>query len=198
MKQHKIRRNNLHIIIFVMIMGASLASCASQPSVTAPTPLPTSPYIGLLDSPIRGLSVGEISDLENGAGAGFARAAELNGYPGPRHILDLKSELELNEDQLIQVQALYDEINGEARQLGAEILQMESDLELAFRDQTIDEDSLDKKVAALADKYGELRLLHLRTHLKAIDLLTSHQLVLYNQLRGYTEAHPSGIEHEHP
>jgi hypothetical protein len=197
MKQDNKRIKNL-IFLFFILTSASLASCAGQSPATALTPQPTSPYIDLLDSPIRGLSAEEISDLETGAGAGFARSAELNGYPGPRHILDLKSELELNEDQLIQVQALYDEMNGEARQLGAEILQMESDLELAFRDQTIDEDSLDKKVAALADKYGELRLLHLRTHLKAIDLLTSHQLVLYNQLRGYTEAHPSGIEHEHP
>jgi hypothetical protein len=197
MKQVNKRIKNLFFFFFI-ISSVSLASCAGQSLATTLTPQPTSPYIDLLDSPIRGLSAEEISDLETGAGAGFARAAELNGYPGPRHILDLKSELELNEDQLIQVQALYDEMNGEARQLGAEILQMESDLELAFRNQTIDEDSLDKKVAALADKYGELRLLHLRTHLEASDLLTPHQLVLYNQLRGYSEAHPSGIEHEHP
>jgi len=197
MKPDKIRRNNL-LVLFIMIMGASLASCAPRPSATAPIPQPTSPYTGLLDSPIRGLSVEEISELETGAGAGFARAAELNGYPGPRHILDLQSQLELSSDQLARIQTLYDEMNGEARRLGTEILQMESDLELAFRNQTIDEDSLASQVAALADNYGELRLLHLRTHLAAIDFLTPHQLVLYNQLRGYTEAHPGGQGHEHP
>ena len=197
MEPDKIRRNNI-LVLFFFIVGASLASCASQPPATAPTSQPTSPYTGLLDSPIRGLSMEEISDLESGAGAGFARAAELNGYPGPRHILDLQSELELSKDQFTQIQTRYDEMNGDARQLGTEILQMESDLELAFRNQTIDEDFLDTQIAALADKYGELRLLHLRTHLEAIDLLTPHQLVLCNQLRGYTEAHPSGQGHEHP
>src|SRR3990172_9994476 len=181
----KIRRNKLFPLYFVLV-GATLASCTTRLPSAAPTPQPTSPYIPLLDSPIRGLSVDEISDLETGAGAGFARAAELNGYPGPRHILDLQDQLELSEDQLTQVKTLYEEMNGEARYLGGEVLQMESGLELAFRDQTIDEDSLALQVTALAEKYGELRALHLRTHLVAVDLLTSHQLVLYNQLRGYT------------
>jgi len=193
----KIRRNKLFPLYFVLV-GATLASCTTRLPSAAPTPQPTSPYIPLLDSPIRGLSVDEISDLETGAGAGFARAAELNGYPGPRHILDLQAQLDLSEDQLAEVQTLYDEMNGEARQLGSEILKMESDIELAFRNQSIDEDSLATQVAALAEKYGELRVLHLRTHLVAVVLLTPHQLVLYNQLRGYAEVHPADQGHEHP
>lgn len=197
MKLDKIGRNKL-LALFLALVGITLASCASQPAPETSIPQLTSPYIPLLDSPIRGLSVEEISDLESGAGAGFARAAELNGYPGPRHILDLQTQLGMNEDQLAQVRSLYDEMNGAARQLGAEILQMESDLELAFRNQTIDEDSLAPQVTALAKKYGQLRLLHLRTHLSALDLLAPHQLTLYNQLRGYTESHPGDQEHEHP
>src|SRR3970040_2422628 len=154
----KIRRIKLFPLYFVLV-GATLASCTTRLPSAAPTPQPTSPYIPLLDSPIRGLSVDEISDLETGAGAGFARAAQLNGYPGPRHILDLQAQLDLSEDQLAEVQTLYDEMNGEARQLGSEILKMESDIELAFRNQSIDEDSLATQVAALAEKYGELRVL---------------------------------------
>ena len=40
-----------------------------------------------MSSPIRGLSEQEIDDLTNGRGMGLARAAELNGYPGPLHVL---------------------------------------------------------------------------------------------------------------
>jgi hypothetical protein len=167
-----------------------LAACTAPPTA-APTskPVPTSPYVSLLDSPIRGLSPEEIKELETGAGAGFARAAELNGYPGPRHMLDLQEKLGLSEDQLAGIQKLYDDMNGEARRMGAEILQLETELELAFREGTIDGPTLETKVSDLAEKYGELRLLHLRTHLTAIQLLTPPQLRLYNQMRGYSQPH---------
>jgi Spy/CpxP family protein refolding chaperone len=182
----------------LVLVLAALAACTAQPAPeSTATPVPTSPYVSLLDSPIRGLSPEEIQELETGAGAGFARAAELNGYPGPRHILDLHEQLDLSQDQLNRVQGLYDAMNAEARQLGAEILQLEADLELDFRNQTVDEASLEAQVTELADKYGALRLLHLRMHLAAIEILTPHQLMLYNQLRGYTETNSAGHDHAH-
>jgi Spy/CpxP family protein refolding chaperone len=173
-------------------LAMTLAACAPQPALSpTSTPVPTSPYVPLLDSPIRGLSPDEIQELEAGAGAGLARAAELNGYPGPRHILDLHDQLGLSEDQHAQVQALYDAMNAEARRLGADILRREGELELAFRSGRIDETTLTMKVMDLADQYGELRALHLRTHLTALEILTPEQLALYNQLRGYAQPHPT-------
>lgn len=50
-------------------------------------------YTSQLNSPVRGLSTKEVDDLINGQGAGYARTAELNSYPGHRHILDLKQEM---------------------------------------------------------------------------------------------------------
>jgi len=180
----------LHPLLALVMSVATLASCTLQPEAApAASAVPTSPYVPLLDSPIRGLSTEEIQELETGAGAGFARAAELNGYPGPRHILDLQAALVLTNDQLIEVQRLYDAMNGEARQRGAEILQLETELEMAFREHAIDGATLESRVHALAKKYGELRLLHLRTHLSAIQLLTPHQLALYAEMRGYSESH---------
>jgi len=188
-RQHQTRP----LLLVLIVIVATLVSCTAQPmSNPTSTPVPTSPYVPLLDSPVRGMSPEEIKELETGSGAGFARAAELNGYPGPRHVLDLQDELGLSKDQLAQVQQLYDGMNGEARTLGAEILQLEAELELAFRNGTIDDTSLETKVSNLAEKYGELRLLHLHTHLAAITLLTPHQLALYNQLRGYSQPHSPG------
>ena len=40
-------------------------------------------------APIKALSDHEVSALLDGHGSGFAKAAELNGYPGPTHVLDL-------------------------------------------------------------------------------------------------------------
>jgi Spy/CpxP family protein refolding chaperone len=191
MKQYQFKQLSLVLIVTV----TTLVSCTTQSvSVPTATSVPTSPYVPLLDSAIRGLSPEEIKELESGAGAGFARAAELNGYPGPRHILDLQDKLDLTEDQFAEVQKLYDDMNSEARQMGAEILRLESELELAFREGTIDNTTLEAKVSDLAEKYGALRLLHLRTHLTAIQLLTPDQLMLYNQLRGYSQ--PDSPDHD--
>lgn len=44
-----------------------------------------SPYAGLPAREIKALSPEEIADLAAGRGMGLALAAELNGYPGPRH-----------------------------------------------------------------------------------------------------------------
>ena len=68
----------------------------------------TSPYVEQLDSPVKGLSSEEVDELLNGKGAGYARMAELNGYPGPRHLLDLSSQLNLSAQQTKEIQAVFD------------------------------------------------------------------------------------------
>jgi hypothetical protein len=44
-----------------------------------------SPYVGQEYREIKALSTQEISDYISGRGMGLAKAAELNGYPGPAH-----------------------------------------------------------------------------------------------------------------
>ena len=55
-----------------------------------PTP---SAYREFLDGEIRGIDPQTIAGYLAGEGLGMALPAELNGYPGPRHVLDLRSEL---------------------------------------------------------------------------------------------------------
>jgi hypothetical protein len=45
------------------------------------------------DRPIKALSAEQIADLKAGQGLSLALAAELNGYPGPRHVLELGKQL---------------------------------------------------------------------------------------------------------
>jgi hypothetical protein len=47
------------------------------------------PYAGQQNRTIKALSDEDIVGLLKGDGMGFAKAAELNGYPGPKHVLDL-------------------------------------------------------------------------------------------------------------
>ena len=43
--------------------------------------------------PLKGLSIEEVDQYLSGAGMGFAKAAELNHFPGPMHVLELGERL---------------------------------------------------------------------------------------------------------
>ena len=92
-----------------------LMTCVLVLSISAPSAAEdalTSPYRDQTAAEIRGLTEKEISELREGRGMGLARAAELNGYPGPRHVLDAAREgrLHLSPGQLQAVQRLFDHI----------------------------------------------------------------------------------------
>ena len=50
------------------------------------------PYVGLQSRTIKALSAEQIADLRAGRGMGFALPAELNGYPGPLHVIELADQ----------------------------------------------------------------------------------------------------------
>jgi hypothetical protein len=171
-----------------------LFGCATPPAAAQQAPI--SPYRAELTSEIRGLSAQEIEDLREGRGMGLARAAELNGYPGPRHLLEAveAGQLHLSAEQLGAIRRLFEAMTDEARRLGATILREEQALEAAFRAGGISEAELRARVARIAALSGELRAVHLRTHLKTRAILTDHQIQRYNQVRGYVRE-PGG---QHP
>jgi len=51
--------------------------------------MPTTPYARQQVRTIKSLSDEDIAALRKGEGMGMAKAAELNGYPGPAHVLDM-------------------------------------------------------------------------------------------------------------
>ena len=159
--------------------------------------LTPSGYGDLLDTEIRGIDPKTIEGYLNGDGLGLALPAELNGYPGPRHILDLAEELALTSAQQTQVQDLFDQMKPQAMALGEKILAAEGDLEQAFREQTIQETNLSTQLMTLGDLQSQLRFVHLRTHLATIDILSQHQIVQYNALRGYEDM-PADHQNHHP
>jgi hypothetical protein len=54
-----------------------------------------SPYTDRSVLPVKALTQDAMDGYRNGTGIGLAIPAEMNGYPGPRHVLDLADELEL-------------------------------------------------------------------------------------------------------
>ena len=144
-----------------------------------------SPYVSQLDSPVRGLSSEEVDNLLNGRGAGYARMAELNGYPGLRHVLDLSSELNLSAQQTEEIEVAFEQMESRAKSLGQTIVHKEQKLSEAFASGKITNDELEKATNELAQLYGELRKTHLQAHLNINPLLSAEQIQKYDRLRGY-------------
>ena len=124
----------------------------------------------------------------------YARTAELNSYPGPLHILELKDQLKISTAQVQKIEAAFQEMDAEAKALGQQIIERERSLSADFASNRIEQSSLRTQTQLLAELYGKLRVTHLEAHLKVTPLLSSEQIDKYNILRGYTgsEAH-----HEH-
>lgn len=147
-----------------------------------------SPYAGQSPSGIAALSAQEVDQLRTGSGMGLARAAELNHYPGPRHVLELAAELDLSAAQLEAVTAVHGEMRAAATRLGAEILSLEEQLQRRFAHRHIAPPGLRQATGQIARLYGELRFAHLAAHLKTRQLLSDEQVERYDDLRGYAPA----------
>lgn len=143
------------------------------------------PYTGLQTRHVKALSDQQIADLKAGRGMGLALAAELNGYPGPMHVLELAAPLALSEDQRAKVAALFDAMKHEAVALGERLIAAEAALDQKFADKTITSSGLAEATRDIASLQGELRLAHLKYHLSTLELLTPEQAAHYSTLRGY-------------
>jgi len=156
---------------------------------------PAQPYAGQQGREIKALSAEDVAALLKGEGMGLAKAAELNFYPGPAHVLALANELKLSEAQRRQVQAVFDRMHASAVSLGGEIVEQERALDRQFAEGVIAADRLADATAKIAALQGRLRAVHLSAHLETRPLLGQEQLAAYRRLRGYdgggrTHAHP--------
>src|SRR3981189_3255303 len=133
------------------------------------------PYAGMQARPIKALSEQQMADLSAGRGMGLALAAELNGYPGPSHVLELAGKLDLSAHQRTRVKTLFDSMKQEALPLGAKLIEQEAELDRQFANRTVTPASLKSATAAIASTQGELRETHLKYHLTTVALLTDGQ-----------------------
>jgi Spy/CpxP family protein refolding chaperone len=154
------------------------------------------PYAGQQSRTIKALSGEDIAALLQGEGMGMAKAAELNGYPGPKHVLILAEELKLTARQRREIRAVFDRMSAAAKPLGAELVERERALDQQFAEREITQDRLAAETGAIGELQGRLRSVHLTAHLETRALLSPDQIVLYEQLRGYGS--PAAPMHHHP
>jgi hypothetical protein len=155
------------------------------------------PYAGMHLRPVKALSEQQVADLNAGRGMGLAFAGELNGYPGPSHVIELAEQLELGPDQRDRIKALFDSMKAEAVPLGSKLIAQETELDKLFASRSVTPASLKATTAAIAVTQGELREVHLKYHLFAADILSSDQIKRYAELRGYTASKTGDVHHHH-
>ncbi len=149
-----------------------------------------SKYAGEEKREIKSLSATDIEELQNGKGWGLAKAAELNGVPGPVHLLEMKEEIDLSAEQIRAIEDIYMKMKQEAVPLGRELIELERELNNHFANRTITNELLRQILQKIAQVHGQLRYVHLSTHLKTPDILKSEQITLYNKLRGCSSEDP--------
>jgi hypothetical protein len=173
-----------------LAIAATLAVLTSAQAQHAPA----SPYSGWEHRAVKALSDQQIADLRAGRGMGLALSAELNGYPGPVHVLELGDQLRLTSEQRTRVQELHAAMQAEAIPLGERLIAQEADLERQFATKSVTPVSLQAATAEIGATQGALRLAHLRYHISTLDVLTPGQVRRYGELRGYqaSEAHGHG------
>ena len=143
------------------------------------------PYAGEERRAIKSLSGEDIAELRRGGGWGLAKAAELNGLPGPLHLLELRDEIALAPAQIDDIEQVFQEMRASAIDEGERLISREQALENAFRDRTVTDEKLRTLLAAIEESRCRLRYIHLAAHLKTPEILTEDQIDRYNALRGY-------------
>lgn len=169
----------LAVVVFVAAISAMTKAQHSDHE--------SSPYAGLQDRDIKSLSAKDVDDIRKGSGWGLALSAELNGLPGPAHLLELKDELDLSPVQVAQIQTLFDDMRSEAITAGEAFIEAERALSIAFQNESLDQAQLTKLVASAAQARGNLRNIHLARHLMTPAILSPDQIRRYGVLRGYQD-----------
>jgi Spy/CpxP family protein refolding chaperone len=181
-RQGKARQGMNPRLLLMLIVFASAALAQSQ-----------QPYAGLEGRPIKALSDQQIADLRAGRGMGLALAAELNGYPGPMHVLELADSLDLSGQQRAKMQELFAAMKAEAIPVGERLIAQEAELDKAFAGKTITAATLASFTEAIGATHAALRQAHLKYHLFTVELLTPAQIQRYTELRGYR----GGVQRPH-
>lgn len=146
---------------------------------------------------IKSLSDKDVEGYLSGKGMGLAKAAELNGYPGPLHVLELAKELALTPVQEKQTQALFMEMKAQSTMLGHRLVEEERDLDALFARKAITTELLQSKMNRIGQLQAQVRQAHLAAHIAQAQVLTPEQISRYKVLRGYRADGHSHRHHDH-
>ena len=178
--------------------AAALALLGSPALAQHVAPQHAQPYAGLQERPISTLSPQDVEALRAGHGWGLAKPAELNGYPGPAHVLELADKLELTAKQKARVEQIFKRMQMRAKSVGARYIAAEAAIDQVFRTGTAyTGGALQTQLRDAERLRAELRRVHLEAHVETTPILSETQRKKYTELRGYAGGHGGHGQHKH-
>ncbi len=180
----------------ISLLIAAAAAALSTGAAWSETHSPASPYAGEEKRAVKALSPQDAVDLRAGHGMGLAKVAELNHYPGPKHVLDMAKQLALTEAQTQRIKQVHAAMEQEAQRLGKQILAKESELENLFTTRRVDSARARALTMEIGQLQGEFRFAHVNAHLDTARVLSAAQIASYDALRGYAGT-VAPAEHRH-
>ena len=171
-------KKNILILFFILLTTNSFAGENKNH---------TSHYVGEQKREIKSLSTNDIAELKRGGGWGFAKPAELNGVPGPAHLLEMKGKISLSDSQIASIEEIHKKMLSEAIPLGKKYIIAERVLDQIFVSKSYNKENLLSLIKKTEQIRARLRFVHLSKHLETVNILSDSQISLYNKLRGYSE-----------
>ncbi len=185
-------KHSISLILFAFLLSAF--------PIASPCFAQTPPYSGQQTRAIKSLSDREIEGYLKGKGMGFSKVAELNSYPGPRHVIDLADKLKLTSEQLFKSRLLYKQMLEQAKTLGRKYVAIEREIEMMFDSRSPDRGKLEILLSKSAYIRSQIRYSHIRAHIDQQQLLTKEQIAIYDTMRGYGRENSTGhggMHHQH-
>ncbi len=180
-----------HLIAWLVCAGCSVSVMAAPP---------VSAYAGQEARDIKALSLDDVNAYLSGKGMGLAKAAELNGYAGPAHVLELSQELALTSDQRARTEALFAAMTAQAVSVGRALVEQERRLDRLFASRSVTPEAMTGVLNQIGDLQAQVRAAHLQAHLAQVEILSAEQNARYARLRGYAGAGgpaTQGGQHQH-
>ena len=80
----------------------------------------------------------------------MSKAAELNGVPGPAHLLEMKDEIPLDAMQVSTITQIFEQMRKQAIRQGLKLIALDLKLESHFQNRTITDAILRSSLDAIA------------------------------------------------
>ena len=176
----------------ILLAALWIVGCHHQASSPESHAEHVSPYVEEQGRSVKALSDERAEALLAGEGLGYARAAELNDYPGPRHVLDLADSLGLTDVQRRDVDAAFRTMQSRARAAGRALVRTEARLDSLFAAGAATAERVQALTEEAARIEGEVRYAHLAAHVRTREVLRPEQVDAYQRLRGYDRGEGHG------